>query len=62
MLRLCASDQSKLYHSTTKFTDLPNGGLRLSFDLCSECVDMNIKLTDMIAPPAQPKTNLFWKK
>jgi hypothetical protein len=44
-----------MFHSKSKLAMLPGGGVRISIDLCPQCMNENIKMTDMMCPQMKKK-------
>uniref|UniRef100_A0A915P3E1 Uncharacterized protein n=1 Tax=Meloidogyne floridensis TaxID=298350 RepID=A0A915P3E1_9BILA len=56
--RLCRTCSNILFHSTTRVVEREDtGGVKISFELCKQCVNLNMMVKDILCDWTSKKTN-----
>lgn len=56
--RLCRTCSNVLFHSTSRVTENQDGGVKISFDLCKQCVQLNMLVKDVLCDWDIKKTSV----
>jgi len=46
--RLCRTCSNVLFHSTSRIVEKPDGGVKIMFELCDQCVQLNMHVKDIL--------------
>ncbi|CAK5079616.1 unnamed protein product [Meloidogyne enterolobii] len=46
--RLCRTCSNVLFHSTSRIVEKPDGGVKIMFELCDQCVQLNMHVKDVL--------------
>jgi len=54
--RLCRTCSNILFHSTSRIVEAEDGGVKITFNLCKNCVELNIEVKDILCDWTIKKT------